>query len=113
MPLFPLDGHILAHDQCGGQHGHHGDQRKKGQLQIHGAHLTQGHGPKGHGIHHHKNAGAEAVLYGFQIVGEQRHQFSHLVDLIKFLRQILGMTEQPPANVRFHFNTCAKQAHTP
>ena len=110
---IPLLHHVLADHRADPQQKQHGNQREEGEQRVHGEHLPNGHAALQNRVEEHQEARTIAILHGVQVVGEQAHQVAHLVDLVILPGQILGMVEHAVAQVGFHLDGRAEDAHAP
>ena len=110
---LPLLHHAAADDGGGSHEEQHGNHGQACQQRIHPEHFDDGQNAQKQRVAKHHNAPAKALLHRFQIVGKQAHEVADLVDLIILAAQILAVVEHAVAQVLFHTDAYAEEAHTP
>ena len=113
LPVVPLFRHHLAHNGGAAEEQGHGNQRQSSEQMVHPPHFHNGEGAQNQRIKKLHEAPAEALLDGVQIVGEQAHEITHLIHLVVFPAELLGVAEHSVPQVGFHPDGRPKDGHPP
>ena len=113
LACVPLHGYVLAHYYSYCQHQHHRYQGKQRKFPIHLEHFVHGHSAEEQRIACHHYAPPETLLQGVQIVGEQRHEISHFVALVKLHGKCFAVIEHSVTQTLFHLYAGNEKANSP
>ena len=113
MSFFPFFHHIFADDRADHKEKRHRNEREECQERIHAEHFEDRKSAEKEGVKRHHDTGSEAILYGFEVVREKRHQVADLIDLIIVLGKVLAMVKHSASQICFHADAGAKETDAP